>query len=792
MRAWMKPGGRLLVLCAMFACPGRAAGQWHQDTKLLPRNAGPGSESGNSVSIAGDLAAVGAHLDRTAGDQAGAGAVYVFARNDEGWVQEAGLTASDAAAYDQFGSSVSLFADILVVGSPRDNAVGNDSGSAYIFRRTADGWVEAAKLVPSDGQSYDKFGSAVAAGQDSVLIGAPFDDDLGADSGSAYLYTFDGSTWVETAKLTAGDGASGNQFGASVALDGALAVVGAPWAGAGAAYAFRHDGEAWSQEEKLAAAGGAAGDGFGASVAARDNMVLVGAPRFDSPIGINAGAAYVFQSDGGSWVELARLTASDASSADCFGVSVALDGGCAAVGAHFNDDLATNCGSAYVYRLDRAVWVEEMKLIASDAAVFDRFGQSVALDGERVLAGAVGDDDAGENSGSAYLFTLEQRNSPPLCDAGGDYAIECGGGAASIRLDGTGSLDLEQDALSFRWTTDCPGASFDDPNSATPELRVAAASENGLVCSVTLSVSDGVNPAVSCDATVAIVDTTPPVLTAPELVYVHPGSSTDPNHVGFPEVSDCDPNVDLSYSDAEPARAALAVAADDGQTITRTWFATDASGNTSSFQQTIAMSAVVLSLDAKPGECPNAHNPLSKGYLTIALAGGSDFDLRQIDLASIRLSRADGVGAQLEPSLDSRGSRPKLEDVTAPNAETDCICAEAEPDGVEDLVLKFNSIALNEALELSDADRDLPIEIVLTGLISDPGSPLDGVQFTAGDCLELVGGGSNHEPPGRVDRLPPTLPNPCGGGSALALPLSLLGLTLTRHGRGRVGFSQGR
>ena len=512
---------RWAAISACLASAALALAQGYQDAKLLPDDAAAGIQFGNAVSASGNVVAVGAHLESSAGYQAGA--VYIFLRDDEGWSQDAKLTASDAARYDEFGYAVAVFNDYLVVGAPFDNAVGPDSGSAYVFRREGLAWVEETKLAPSDAQSVDQFGKAVAASEDWLLIGAPQDDDAGLDSGAAYLFHRDGSAWVEYAKLTASAGMSGEQFGAAVGLEGDIALVGAPQEDAGAAYVYHYDEGEWIEESRIAASDGSSDDRFGAAVAVRDGVLLVGAPRYDSPLGLNIGAAYVFQHDGVPWVEVARLTASDAAPADYFGGAVAVEGGYAAVGAHFSDAVGVNSGATYVYRVAGDAWTEEAKLTAADGELFDWFGAAVALAGGRVLIGANGDDEAGVNAGAAYVFALAQQNEPPTCDAGGDYEVECQDGNTSLVLDGSGSSDPEEDALTYLWTVDCPEATFDDPSSPTPVLLFSEVSPCRTKCTVTLAVSDGVNPPVSCDAFVTVVDTTAPTITCPPDVEIIAG-----------------------------------------------------------------------------------------------------------------------------------------------------------------------------------------------------------------------------------------------------------------------------
>jgi len=350
---------------------------------------------GLSVAIDGNTALVGAYGDDDKGSSSGS--VYIFRFNGSGWVEETKLLASDGAANDDFGYSVAIDGNTALVGALRDDSY---SGSVYIFRFNGSSWVQEAKLRASDGAASDYFGRSVAIDGNTALIGAYGDDDKGSSSGSAYIFRFNGSSWVQEAKLLASDGAASDYFGYSVAIDGNTALIGAYYGGKGSAYIFRFNGSSWVQEAKLLASDGAASDWFGYSVAIDGNTDLVGAYADDDK-GSSSGSAYIFRFNGSSWVEETKLLASDGAAYDFFGYSVAIDGNTALIGAYYDDDKGTNSGSAYIFRFNGSNWVEENKLLAPDGAASDYFGVSVAIDGNTALVGAYGDAD---NSGSAYVF----------------------------------------------------------------------------------------------------------------------------------------------------------------------------------------------------------------------------------------------------------------------------------------------------------------------------------------------------------------------------------------------------
>jgi hypothetical protein len=399
----------------------RTGTSWTEQRKLT---AGDGTDSdhfGYSVALSGDgnTALVGANLDDTAGGDEGS--AYVFVRSGTSWTEQQKLTASDGAAFDHFGVSVSLSGDgntALVGAVFDDTAAGADTGSAYVFTRTGTSWTEQQKLTAGDGRDSDLFGISVSLSGDgnTALVGA-YADDIGTNenAGSAYVFTRSGTSWTEQQKLTAGDGAFNDTFGISVSLsgDGNTALVGAYFddtaagADAGSAYVFTRSGTSWTEQQKLEAqvmgSDGAAVDRFGVSVALSGdgNTALVGAYLDDTAAGDDAGSAYVFVRSGTSWTPQAKLTAGDGAATDGFGISVALssDGNTALVGAVGN--------AAYVFTRSGTSWTEQQKLTASDGAASDFFGTSVSLssDGNTALVGTeLGNTAAAANAGSAYVF----------------------------------------------------------------------------------------------------------------------------------------------------------------------------------------------------------------------------------------------------------------------------------------------------------------------------------------------------------------------------------------------------
>jgi hypothetical protein len=247
------------------------------------------------VALSGDIALIGADYD-TVGANSSQGSAYVFTRSGTSWTQQAHLIASDGAAGDDFGTSVALSGDMVLVGAFWDDVGANaDQGSAYVFTYSGSTWTQHAHLIASDGAAGDRFGTSVALSGDTALISAPA-DDVGAnvDQGSAYVFTHSGSTWTQQAQLTATDGAAGYNFGqASVALSGDTALVGVPRKGS--AYVFARSGTSWSQQAQLTASDGTGFKFFGYMVALSGATALIGAPADDVGANVYQGSAYFYQ-----------------------------------------------------------------------------------------------------------------------------------------------------------------------------------------------------------------------------------------------------------------------------------------------------------------------------------------------------------------------------------------------------------------------------------------------------------------------------------------------------------------
>ena len=367
------------------------------------------------------------------------------------------LTASDAANGDDFGYSVAVSDDTIVVSARGNDDAGTDSGSVYVFARSGTTWTEEAKLTASDAAQGDQFGESVAISGDTIVVGAQQNHAPLFASGSAYVFSRSGTTWTEQAQLAASDAAQGDLFGSGVAVEGDVVVVSAEGnsGNPGSAYVFIRSGTSWTEEAQLTASDAAGGEAVGRWVAVSGDTIVVGA-QFDDDAGSASGSAYVFQEPETGWADAnedAKLTASDAAAGDQFGRSVAVSGDTIVMGAYKDNDAGTSSGSAYVFVRSGTTWTEGAKLTASDAAAFDQFGFSVAVSGDTVVVAASGEGDAGSRTGSAYVFGPDEVAPETTIDSATD-----GNGTP---LDDGGSTFSDSITLEFSGTDNVSVAGFE-------------------------------------------------------------------------------------------------------------------------------------------------------------------------------------------------------------------------------------------------------------------------------------------------------------------------------------------
>jgi hypothetical protein len=323
------------------------------------------------------------------------------------------VLAADGAGNDNFGYSISLSGDTLAVGVPSDDVGANaNQGSVRVFVRSGTSWSAQATLTASDGAASDQFGLSISLSGDTLAVGVR-GDDVGANAtqGSVRVFVRSGTSWSAQATLTASDGAANDQFGNSISLSGNTLAVGV-WlddVGAngdqGSVRVFVRSGTSWSAQATLTASDGAASDQFGDSISLSDDTLAVGVPSDGVGANFSQGSVRVFVRSGTSWSAQAALTASDGAASDAFGSSVSLSGDTLAVGVPSDNVGATDQGSVRVFVRSGTSWSAQATLTASDGAVSDNFGYSISLSGDTLAVGVAGDDvGANASQGSVRIF----------------------------------------------------------------------------------------------------------------------------------------------------------------------------------------------------------------------------------------------------------------------------------------------------------------------------------------------------------------------------------------------------
>lgn len=431
-----------LVFLMMIFLSLPAQAQWVQQQKLLGSSGAAFDQYGNAVSISGNWAVVGSTFDDEVGFNAGAAYIYRFNSQSEQWEEEQKLLPDSFINGwpHQFGSSVHVDADVIVVGNRRDDDAGEDAGAVYVYRynTSTSMWEKEQKLTASNGVEEDHFGSSVSVSNNVILVGAFLSDVQGNISGAAYVYRYDAGAalWLEEQMLVPVDLEAEDQLGKQVSIFNDFAILGANGNddlgnGAGAAYIYKYNPTTllWEEKQKIVAHDGSSGDGFGARVSISSNTVFVGAPNDDDSADY-AGSAYAFRYDANAkmWIEEGKFLPDNPVEFGSYGASVSVSGDMGIVG-HMAGGTEDFAGEAIVYRYESATsqWVKQQTLNASDAALGDQFGIDVAISEGQIIIGANVDDDNGDASGSAYVFTEVNDGFAvtgfTLVDAGTDQVI---------------------------------------------------------------------------------------------------------------------------------------------------------------------------------------------------------------------------------------------------------------------------------------------------------------------------------------------------------------------------------
>ena len=401
----------LLLLVSCFASPAPAFSPQTSSPLCVPEEVhlvppDDGGALGFATALHGDTAAL-----------SGGGGVYLFRRQGASWVREAKLMGSDSIPGDAFGCRIALHGDTIVVGAREDDS----QGSAYVFVRQGDVWSEQAKLTAPDAFKGQEFGHSVAIHGDTVVVGAPAPDNWHTIA-AAYVFERQGSSWTLQVKFddpTRGWDSTG-EFGDSVSITEDTIVVGepgfdSPSDSSGAVYVYRWTGTSWYEEAMLQPHGVGYGYDFGISVSICGDSLLVGSTHY----AVHSNSVYVFERRGGVWVETQQLTASSSVGApgDRFGLVVSITEDVIVIGAPWDKEHDFRSGAAYVFIRTGPRWMELAK-VSPDAGLhyLDEFGSAVAADDRRVLVGRPYASEIDYNRGAGHIFEVPPSPGEEYCN----------------------------------------------------------------------------------------------------------------------------------------------------------------------------------------------------------------------------------------------------------------------------------------------------------------------------------------------------------------------------------------
>ncbi len=399
------------------------AEDWTALVKQYANNGVAAAEYGLSVAIDGDYAIVGSNHANGAGQSIGS--AYILFRDKNGansWGQVMELNVPNLSPGDKFGTSVAISAGVAVVGAPMFNDQLIDEGAVFVFYQNTNNpaqWDFVKMITASTPSANDNFGQSVALQGERLLVGANKNDESAPDAGAAFAFYRNmggADNWGQVAKLLAITGDTDDNFGASVAIDGDYAIVGATgvdgmFQHVGAAYIFGRNQfgpDAWGQVAKIRPSQATGNDNFGTSVDISGPWAIVGADGSDLK-GIDAGAAFIFNKNQNgilnSWGQRQIMLDYYGKAGDHYGSAVGIDEPYALVAAKGDSSFAAGSGRGFVYLLDGSAYVLVDELADGGGQTGDALGSCGAISGRNIILGAPFDDKGSKlDQGSVTIY----------------------------------------------------------------------------------------------------------------------------------------------------------------------------------------------------------------------------------------------------------------------------------------------------------------------------------------------------------------------------------------------------
>jgi len=352
------------------------------DGQIISANdAEPDDNFGYSVAIENNIIVIGAHREDTGGSETGA--AYIFEKSGEAWIEIQKIQASDKEATDYFGHSVAINNDTIVVGAYGEDTGGSLAGATYIFEKSGEVWIETQKIQGSDIDGNDYFGYSVAIDNGIIIVGA-------WGKNSAYTFEYNGSSWVETQKISPGISI---EFGRFVAINNDIIAIGAPGTAGSLAYVYKNINSSWIEQQQLQGHDTEVSDRFGEYITINNNEIIIASPQEDTG-GSNAGAVYVFEKLGNTWIETQKIQGYDTEGSDYFGTAIAIENNIILVSSYGKD-------SVYIFEHNGANWIEKNKIIHSSHS------NSLAINNGEAI---VGEHYYNSLTGMAHVYNLKKHN----------------------------------------------------------------------------------------------------------------------------------------------------------------------------------------------------------------------------------------------------------------------------------------------------------------------------------------------------------------------------------------------
>ena len=442
------------LLCGMLILAGLTSAQ--TEYLLEPLDRYDYQDFGIAAALDGDDALIGSCPHWDYGDWPGS--AYIMHWNGSSWKQQIKLEAWDKYPRDEFGENVALKNGWAAVGAKRQNG----TGAIYMFKKDNENWVQWQKLTPGDPANVYLLCTVDLDGR-TLIAGDGHNTVDGVRSGAAYIFEYDGDQWQQSAKLEPDFPIPGSEAGYAVTISGNRAAVGAN--GIGTVYLYEKAGAEWHFSAKLTPPFSGPHGQFGFKLDMDGDNLAVSAITLADPAS-ETGGVFMYHHNGSSWVSIQKLQTEAPVGGQAFGASVSISGKRLLIGC--SQYHTGTPGSAYLYhQAADGQWVYETTFSASNGESGNHFGIAVATDGKNALIGANHYNSPDHWAGAAYVYPLTPLNQPPVAVVEHIDPVEgTSPEGASVTLDGSNSYDPDGDLITFAWSAE--GITFDDAASAKP------------------------------------------------------------------------------------------------------------------------------------------------------------------------------------------------------------------------------------------------------------------------------------------------------------------------------------